>query len=684
MKMELMSPAGSPEAFFEALNNGADSIYLGLKKFNARKPAVNFTIYQLKKVIRIAHDHNVKIYLTLNIDLKSNEIKEAFQILKLAKEINIDGIIIKDLGLINIINKFYENDIKIHLSTQTGITSSLGLAYAKKTGAFRAVLAREIEYEELKKICGIEGIEKEIFTEGSMCFSISGRCLLSSWVGGRSGNRGVCTAPCRVLWESSNQKDNYFSMKDLSLLGSMDKIKLLNIDALKIEGRLKKASWVGLITSIYRKAVDGDPLHDDLFNELKKYSAREIKDGHLFGHNDLIGRNEEWQNYQSVKVISNNSKSYDLNLKCNVSVDIDDRSLNVIIKLNGAENKIILKNPGRPKKAKSIPIKNIIDLIKKDLIDITDISFEIKKEDYDFASSFIQKTAKEISRIINNMVMEVEKLPDISEEMMDFIFPDKNNKIRIKTLGDLPNKIIILSSQLNLFNKIDYKIDTIVIELDKKININLIKSLSGKYKIILSLPSVLFEEDASEMKNFVNTLYNEGFNNFEANSFTGLEILSGLDCFKTAGPEISVMNHLAAGYLHNLGYSSVYAPLESDISILKSLSGFTVCAVDVIVFGRIPLFQSRVSSPDFINNNVFKDKFNIGLECRKHNGLNIFLSKTPFSLIGNKIKDENIFFDNLTCDLRFFNDPFAVLRDVFNGRFNEKNTSSFNYYRKLV
>ena len=309
LKMELMSPAGNYEALKRAIEGGADAVYLGLPFFNARKPAKNFGISEITEAIEFAHNNNVKVYVTLNIDLKTSELKLLSKILILLTEISVDAIIIKDLALLYLIRNYFsepnQKTIPIHISTQFGVANSRTLMFLKKKFPLieRVVLAREINFEELKIIGNIDKDiipELEVFVQGSMCFSFSGKCLLSSFVGGKSANRGVCQAPCRVKYSINDNQDptSLFSMKDLSLVNYIKELDECNITALKIEGRLKNPAWVKEITSIYRDTldyyysdVDKSVKLENNFQKreekLKLYSGRELNSGFLFEIDDL-------------------------------------------------------------------------------------------------------------------------------------------------------------------------------------------------------------------------------------------------------------------------------------------------------------------------------------------------------------------------------------------------------------
>ena len=219
--------------------------------------------------------------------------------------------------------------------------------------------------------------------------------------------------------------------------------------------------------------------------------------------------------------------------------------------------------------------------------------------------------------------------------------------------------------------------------LKNKINISELEKLKNKYKIILSIPSVLYENDARQMYDYVRKLFKIGFEKFEANSYTGMEILREINCSRYLGIGQTVMNHLAANYFAKLGFDSCYTTVEAESSVYKALSSFSNGNIESLVFGKIPLFISRVDSSDYEDGSLFYDKFT-EMECHCENELNIFLTKTPFSLVGEKIKSLQITFDGLSADLRYFDNPVKILDAIFKNEFNEKNSSSFNFFKKLV
>ena len=280
-KLEVLAPAGSMESLYAAINKGADAVYLGGNKFSARAYASNFDNENMQKAIDYAHSYGVKIYVTINTILKENEIEEAVRYVGYLYEIGADALIIQDLGLFKRIKEEYP-DLELHASTQMTIHNGEAAIYFKEKGFHRVVLSREMTIDEIKYISTDLMIETEMFVHGAICVSYSGQCLMSSIIGGRSGNRGRCAQPCRMEYtlkgeKSGEQKGHLLSPKDMCTIDDIKDIVESGTHSLKIEGRMKRPEYVAGVVDNYRKAVD-----KILFK--KKYNVQEGKGQllHLF------------------------------------------------------------------------------------------------------------------------------------------------------------------------------------------------------------------------------------------------------------------------------------------------------------------------------------------------------------------------------------------------------------------
>lgn len=262
VKPELLAPAGGMEALIAAVENGADAVYLGARAFSARGYASNFSEEELEKAIDYAHLRGVKIYVTVNTLLKEGEMESALMLLSRLREMGVDAIIIQDLGLISLSRK-YLPDLPLHASTQMTLHNSEGVRFVKELGIERVVLSREVSLEEIKEVKERDEVEIEVFVHGALCISYSGQCLLSSLIGGRSGNRGYCAQPCRKKYrlycdgKQIKTSGNYLlSPKDLNTTSGLGAIIEAGIESFKIEGRMKRPEYVAGVVRIYRRLID--------------------------------------------------------------------------------------------------------------------------------------------------------------------------------------------------------------------------------------------------------------------------------------------------------------------------------------------------------------------------------------------------------------------------------------------
>ena len=254
--IELLAPAGSPEALDAAVGEGADAVYLGLKDFNARLRSANFTYAQFESALRSLRRMGKKVYVTVNTVFEQREADRMYQFLKYLAGQGPDALIVQDFGVAAMARSEFPS-LRLHASTQMNIASARGANALSRHGVSRVVLARELSLEELRGIKTETNLELEVFVHGALCISVSGLCLFSSFLGGKSANRGMCTQACRRLYHrSEGESGYYFSPNDLQLLECVPDLAAAGISALKIEGRMKSASYVGAVVSAYRLVVD--------------------------------------------------------------------------------------------------------------------------------------------------------------------------------------------------------------------------------------------------------------------------------------------------------------------------------------------------------------------------------------------------------------------------------------------
>ena len=292
-KPELLAPAGNMECLKAAIMAGCDAVYLSGKLFTARQYSNNFTTEELKEAVLYAHLYSVKVYITVNTVIYEAEVENFMMYIDYLVNIGVDALIIQDIGMMDLIRKTYP-DLELHASTQMHIHNLEGVKLLEKLGIKRAVLARETKIDDIKKIKENTNIEIELFVHGALCVSYSGQCLMSSLIGGRSGNRGTCSQCCRMMYKLENDdkilndKNYLLSMKDLNTLPYLEQLFKTNIDSLKIEGRMKRSEYVYLVTKIYRQAIDSYfdnrslKIDKEDITNLEKIFNREFTKGFMF------------------------------------------------------------------------------------------------------------------------------------------------------------------------------------------------------------------------------------------------------------------------------------------------------------------------------------------------------------------------------------------------------------------
>jgi putative protease len=254
MSLELLAPAGSPEALDAAVGEGADAVYLGLKNFNARMRSANFGYARFEGALRALHRMGRKLYVTVNTVFEQREADRVYQLLRYLAGLGPDGLIVQDFGVVAMAREF--PSLRLHASTQMNIASARGANALSGYGLSRIVLARELGLEEIREIRANTNMELETFVHGALCVSASGLCLFSSYLGGKSANRGICTQACRRLYRSGSEEGYFFSPADLQLLERIPDLAAAGVNSLKIEGRMKSAGYVGTVVRAYRQVID--------------------------------------------------------------------------------------------------------------------------------------------------------------------------------------------------------------------------------------------------------------------------------------------------------------------------------------------------------------------------------------------------------------------------------------------
>ncbi len=480
--IELLAPAGGYEAFIAAINAGADAVYMGLKNFNARVMTSNFELDEYKDAIQYAHKRDVKVYLTLNTLLVDGEIKQALEDVYELYTVGLDGIIVQDLGIADLIHKLMP-DLSLHASTQMSICTLEQVKILEELGFERVVLARELGIDEIKEIAQNTKMEIEVFVHGALCVSVSGQCLMSAIIGNRSANRGSCAGPCRKkysLYSTDNKtihKGKYLlSKKDIFGLDKIDKLIEAGVYSLKIEGRNKTPEYVAGVVKNYRNAIDYG--YSDVQDKqvLQLFNRSGKSDGYLNGvkYRESISENSPKNTGLLLGKVLKVKKEYiKLELKEEINlhdgIETDDSTASTIVTCIRDDNfNVINKKVSEGNIAWLGDIRNVKvgqNIYKTSSNELNNeyqkyTTLNLKKLEYDI--KVIIKENENLKAIVNGITIQIEYMPEkaktsgvTKEKIVEAFSKTETTSVKFNVEVDIQNILFVPSSKLNeLRNKI--------------------------------------------------------------------------------------------------------------------------------------------------------------------------------------------------------------------------------------
>jgi U32 family peptidase len=601
-KPELLAPAGSIEAFFAGFEGGADAFYLGLRDFNARGRAKNFNIYQLQSLLKETDKHKKKVYLTLNTLIKNKELERLLDTLFIVSQTKLAAIIIQDWGVYYFVKKWFPQ-IKIHASTQMANHNSAGANFSHKLGFERIILARELTFAELENISKQAKIELEIFTHGSLCYSFSGMCYFSSYLGGMSANRGLCRQPCRRDFSQNDSTSYLFNLNDLQLIELLPQIMKLGICSLKIEGRMKPAEYVYQVVKAYRMAID-DVSKIPQAVEMLKFDFGREKTGYFMRKTMANSMNE--QPYTGIflgKVEAINKDSF--SFTTNLPLQLKDRIR--IIPSDGTDSA-------------AFNISNI-EISPKNKVTI-----QPKPEQLALQAPIF---------LVNRFVKRFKKKFTLDGKKVQQALPySKKKQILSPFISEKP------LSQRELFLRLDSPDWFSLIEADnfekiilhfnesawEKINWQASFLKKNRSKIMLQLPKFIPEGKIPFYKTLLHTAYEQHFSQVMLSHLSQKE-LTRHDWQFSASEQVYALNDAAIQFLNEQKIRYFIYPLENDIPNLlqgKSRSGIVpLFFYPELFYARTPL-QADYQLPLQDKNQTYR--------LTRKNGINILLPEHPVCL----------------------------------------------------
>ena len=660
-KVELLAPAGNIENLKYAVMAGCDAVYLGLKKFGARAFSSNFSDNEFIEAVNYCHLYGVKVYVTLNTIIYDYEVEDFLKTVDFIHKNNVDAVLIQDLGMLDLVRKTYPN-LEVHASTQMHIHNLDGVKVLEKLGIKRAVLARETSIDTIKYIKENNNIELEVFVHGALCVSYSGECLMSKFIGGRSGNRGECAGACRLSYDVVDCNNNILnknkypiSTKDLNTIYYIDKLIESGVASLKIEGRMKSKEYVYMVVKLYRDTIDNYYktgkviVNEEYLLKLKKIFNREYTKGFLFNinNNELI--NSYRPNHMGVNVgkVLNYKNGYaTILLTDHVSIGSglrvlskNNKDVGILVNEFYKNNKLVkdaYKNDIISIKAHDKVFKNDIVVITNDksisnsiedfiknnkrkvlisgkvscklgiiTLEVSDGINKVVVSSNNVFKSINKSTTKEdISVKLNKLVNTVYKFNSLDINI------DSNLFIPLKEINGLKNNMVVLLNDKRLY-KINYVKSKYYIDLPdfKKEELitcytNNINNLDKKYDIVYT--------DKNCLPRVVDKY--ENYNNVMIGELGGFNKCSNV----TTDVSFNVVNSYAVAFLHSMGASCVTLSYEMTDTDIENLVNSYINRynkrpnLELIVYGYPVIMCSKYSLNKEYNKNILylKDRFN--------------------------------------------------------------------------
>lgn len=582
--IELLAPAGNAAALHAAVQSGADAVYLGGPRFNARHSADNFSIEDIKTYADYCHLYGVDVHVALNTLIKEKELPALIDYAYELSDAGVDALIIQDIGAAEIIKKAIP-DMALHASTQMTVTSLEGVKYLEDMGFSRVVLARELSKKEMEHICKNAKAEIEIFVHGAICMCYSGQCLMSSILGGRSGNRGRCAQPCRLSYDllekgKTAESGYILSPKDMALINELQTLKDIGVASLKIEGRLKRAEYVSAVVGIYRKYLDNTrPVSRQDMQELKDaFSRTGFTDGYFKGE---LGKGMmSHKNPSNAKIntfseaalkradINSNIRKIPVNI---IGTLKPDRPLEITMytrdtKNNGDTKYGFASGTLKPERAVNKPMdKNRMTI---QLLKLGDTPFEAEETELDIDEG-ITIPIKEINAVRRQAAQNL---------MIELQSRDKGrkNEVTIEKISREKTDIKLTAEVQNIEQaKAAVKNGIKLIYAPKRIAGD-IKKLSAEAEVVVKAAEIFHEENITSRGVLVS-------------SPAAIRHYKGKDIYGDF--RLNIFNSQTAK--HFSGLKSITLSPELNIGEIRALTENTDAYIEVIGYGRIPLMLMK-------------------------------------------------------------------------------------------
>ena len=661
---ELLAPAGNIEALDAAIGEGADAVYLGLKSFNARLRSSNFAWNQFEAAVSSLHRQNKKIYVTVNTVSEERDLERLYRFLSYLNKVGPDGLIVQDFGVLRMCQEFFPK-LELHGSTQMNVESAAGVNLLSKAGLKRVVVARELGLEEIKYIKSHTNAELEIFVHGALCVSESGLCLFSSFLGGKSANRGMCTQACRRFYTVDSESDGekqgyYFSPCDLQLIEQIPDLMQLGVESFKIEGRMKSAEYVGSVVAAYRYLMDN-------WEKDKKGALATAK--RLLSTDFARAKTSYWYNFKTNEegvekagsLILNPDQAGGTGIYLGKIDRFGELSDDEKERARAAFEEALLTNPEAklsdfqtvkahlkggnydPDPGDSIRLHRQDDTgrvshkVRTVTVDgegrrFIDIPRGFKRGD----SVYLLQTksmSKRYPHVLPNDLSRFRKQPGAEVLPVLDLTPVAKNE-----LSFFPEGLYIqVSTVADVFQAISKNPVRVILEYNSESRMDLLVKKTNlplsKKQIIISLDPYCPASKEEDLLHDLDALIADGYKTFVVNNLAHISMLRSKGANLIAGPYLYTFNRWAASWIENQNVGAFITPLENSWDNLKMTWESNVRdRVLVTVYAYPALFRMRFKLPESYDFLYFKDKEEQLFKVNSTMDGSVVMPEAPFSI----------------------------------------------------
>jgi putative protease len=676
--MELLAPAGNTENFIAAIEAGADAVYVGAPSMNARNLARDLRMEEIFAMVDYCHKNGKKIYLAANSLIREQDLSHSIKTLAILEALETDGLIVQDLGLVRLIREYFPG-IPLHASTLLSANNSIALHGFKELGFERVVLARELTLKEIENIAQQSDIEIEVFVHGAMCFSYSGLCLFSSFLGGKSGLRGKCVQPCRRHYSyieqgkgnSKQSKGKYlFSMNDLSGLAVVPELLKAGVTSLKIEGRLRSATYVSHIVQAYRMVMDASPEQFQHVlveaEKLKDFAmGRTTSSGYFLSPQpvDAItphqsGNMGEFLGRLGVAKAFEDRFYAKLTLKTELEVgdrlrlhsDPTGERLAFTVKELRKENEQVQQADAGSKVQILVPEwehlfhAKQIDVYRVDVKKTTKVN-PTKLLGFDVCKNSLrdiqQKTDSFVQKVLDDTVPAFDEGELTQSQMARPALGRKGGKSGKKSKFPLELWLRTDSPKI-LLNKLPFSPDRFLLPINRETlsQTGQLKQYLGKRMRDLTwcLPAVIFESEQVYFRKQVQQLIRAGFRSFQIGHITQFTFFGKERVFLSSDYTVSILNSQAARLMEEGGMEYAQLSIESDRKILSELIArhrkrHNNVKLGLTVYGAPALFTARLAPEHFNYNKIITSPKQEQFNLIKKDNITATVPVRPFSLL---------------------------------------------------